>query len=183
MDRQRPEAAAVSPALGLVQRRAPPDVDAQPRREETPMSAVTEAIAAEARLAAKYCGVSLIGFVVDVAVLHLMLGVGLEPAWARVISLVCAMHVTFVLNGLHVFRQLDRRRWPGQWVRYMACNAVGNICNYLIFVTMVSTHWPLIANPTFAIAVGSTAAWALNFATTRFLAFPGRRSRQARRDP
>ena len=136
------------------------------------MSRVTRSIADEARLAVKYCGVSLIGFAVDLAVLHLLLGLRLEPAWARVVSLACAMHVTFLLNGLHVFRRLDRRRWPGQWARYMACNGVGNFCNYWIFVTMVSTHWPLVANPAFAVAVGSAAAWGLNFATTRFLAFP-----------
>jgi len=147
------------------------------------MAKLTETIFGEAKLAAKYCGVSLIGFSVDVAVLHLMLRVGFEPAWARVASLASAMHVTFVLNGLHVFRQLDRRRWLGQWARYMACNGLGNFCNYWIFVTMVSTHWRLIANPTFAVAVGSAAAWVLNFATTRFLAFPARCSPQAEPSP
>ncbi len=147
------------------------------------MTKLTERFVGEARLAAKYCGVSLIGFGVDVAVLHLMLGVALEPAWARVVSLLCAMHVTFLLNGLHVFRQLERKRWPGQWARYMACNGFGNFCNYWIFVTMVSTHWPLIADPTFAVAVGSTTAWVLNFATTRFLAFPARCSPPAEPSP
>lgn len=131
-----------------------------------------EKICAEAKLTAKYSGVSLVGLGVDVTMLHILLHAGLEAAWARVVSLVCAMHVTFILNGLHVFRRLERGQWPSQWLRYMACNGFGNFCNYWIFVTMVSTHWPLIANPTFAVAVGSAAAWMLNFATTRLLAFP-----------
>ncbi len=135
--------------------------------------------AGEAKLAAQYCGVSLIGFGVDLAVLHLMLWVGLEPAWARVVSLLCAMHVTFVINGVHVFRQLDRRRWLSQWARYMACNGFGNFCNYWAFVTLVSTHWPVISNPTFGVAAGSICAWVINFAATRFVVFPRRRLPQA----
>ncbi len=131
-----------------------------------------EAVLRELRFAANHCGVSVIGFGVDVAVLHIMLWVGLEPAWARVVSLACAMHVTFVINGLRVFRQLDRRLLVGQWARYMVCNGIGNICNYWIFVTMISSHWPVIANPTVAVAVGSAGAWAINFCATRFVVFP-----------
>jgi putative flippase GtrA len=135
---------------------------------------IPQPIRREAVLAAKYCGVSLIGFAVDLSVLQLMLP-WLEPAWARVISLLCAMHVTFVINGLHVFRLLDRRRLPAQWAAYMATNGVGNFCNYWIFVTMVSTHWPVVASPPFAVAVASVCGWAINFVATRGLVFPSRR--------
>lgn len=133
------------------------------------------------RLVAKYCGVSLLGFATDVAILQLALHMGLEPAWARVVSLVCAMHVTFLLNGLHVFRRLDRRRAAGQWARYMLSNACGNLLNYWLFVTLVSTRWPLVANPAFAVAVGSSVAWTFNFTATRFLVFRDRRRRRASR--
>jgi putative flippase GtrA len=136
------------------------------------MKNLTKAAAREAWIAVQYCGVSLVGFGVDVSVLHLMLWAGLQPAWARVVSLLCAMHVTFVLNGLHVFRKLDRQRWVGQWARYMACNGFGNACNYWIFVTLVSTHWQFVSNPTVAVAAGSAWAWLINFAMTRFLVFP-----------
>ncbi len=136
------------------------------------MTPLNEAVLREVKLAAKYCGVSLIGFGVDVSVLHLMMWLRLEPAWARVVSLTCAMHVTFVINGLKVFHQLDRPRLIGQWASYMACNAAGNVSNYWIFVTLVSTHWQVISNPTFAVAVGSASAWVINFAATRFVVFP-----------
>ncbi|HUO22274.1 MAG TPA: GtrA family protein [Caulobacteraceae bacterium] len=133
-------------------------------------------------IALSYCGVSLVGFVVDVAMVRLMIRLGLEPAWARVVSLLCAMHTTFVLNGLHVFRQLQLRTLPGQWARYMLCNGFGNLCNYWLFVTLVSTHWPVIAAPSFAVAAGSVAAWAINFAATRFVVFPHRPSRASPQD-
>jgi putative flippase GtrA len=127
--------------------------------------------AKERRLVLRYAGVSLIGFVADATVLHLFIELGMAPAWARLISLAFAMHVTFVLNGLHVFRQLDRKRLPRQWGGYMATNAFGNFCNYWIFVTLVSTHWRVIANPLFALAVGSFTAWVMNFAATRYVVF------------
>ncbi len=140
----------------------------------TPTKPLTKPALRESGLILRYCGVSLIGLGVDVSLLHLMLWVGLEPAWARVISLLCAMHVTFVINGVHVFRQLERGRLVSQWARYMACNGFGNACNYWIFVTMVSTHWPIVASPTFAVAVGSLCAWMINFAATRLWVFPRR---------
>lgn len=129
----------------------------------------------ERRLVLKYAGVSLIGFVVDALLLHAGVALGMEPAWARLISLVCAMQVTFTLNGLHVFRCLEWSAVPRQWTSYMVTNAFGNFCNYWIFVTMVSTHWPVISGHLFALAVGSFTAWLANYASTRFLVFRRRR--------
>jgi len=127
--------------------------------------------AKERRLVMKYAGVSLIGFCVDAAILHTLVELGMAAAWARLISLTCAMHVTFVINGLHVFRELDRKRLPRQWAGYMLTNAFGNFCNYWIFVTLVSTHWPVVSNHLFALGVGSLTAWATNYASTRFFVF------------
>lgn len=129
------------------------------------------ALAQEIRLALTFGGVGLIGFCVDAALLRLGLGLGL-PAWgARIISLFCAMQATFTINGLHVFRSLDRSRFASQWAGYMLANGFGNLCNYWIFLTLVSTHWPVVANHYFALAAGSLSAWAINFAGTRLFVF------------
>lgn len=125
-------------------------------------------------LVVKFTGVSLIGFVVDLTVLQSLLWAGLEPAWARVISLICAMHMTFVINGLHVFKGLDRRCWRRQWASYLLTNGFGNFCNYWIFVTLVSTHWPLVSTPPVGVVAGSACAWAINYLANRFLVFPQR---------
>jgi putative flippase GtrA len=127
----------------------------------------------------RYVGVSLLGFVTDAGVLYILGALGMEAAWARLISLGCAMHLTFMLNGLHVFRELDRKRLPRQWVTYMATNGFGNLCNYLIFVTLVSTHWPVVSNHLFALGVGSLSAWVMNFAATRFIVFRKRKQAEA----
>lgn len=130
-------------------------------------------------MAAKYTGVSLVGFAVDFAVLNLAMAGGLAPAWARVISLALAMHVTFLLNGLHVFGALQPGRGAiRQWAAYMATNGFGNLCNYWIFVTLVSLHWAVVSRPAFAICVGSACAWAINYLCTRYVVF-GRTARAA----
>ena len=119
----------------------------------------------------RYASVSLVGFGVDACLLHLGVMLGFETAWARVISLGCAMQTTFVLNGLHVFRTLDRASLPRQWASYMGTNAFGNFCNYWIFVTLVSLHWRVISGHMVALAIASFCAWMLNYASTRFLVF------------
>jgi putative flippase GtrA len=125
----------------------------------------------EAKLALKFAAVSLLGFGVDAVVLSIALRCGLEPAWARLISLFCAMQVTFVINRRHVFRAHEAGSVAWQWLRYMGSNGVGNACNYWIFVTMVSTHWPVVAAPMVALAAGSFAAWLINFLCNRYFVF------------
>jgi putative flippase GtrA len=129
------------------------------------------ALGREAGLAMKFAGVSLIGLATDVGLLHVIVAAGVAPVWARVISLFCAMQVTFVINGVHVFRCLDRKRLPHQWACYMASGGFGNICNYWIFVTLVSLHRPLVSDPLLDVAIGSFCAWMINFIGARFLVF------------
>ena len=125
----------------------------------------------EARLAARFWAVSLIGFCADAALLRLGLYAGLRPDWARAISLFCAMQTTFAINGLLVFRCLEKSRLAGQWAGYMCANGFGNLCNYLIFLTLVSTHWSVVSAPMFALTMGSAAAGLINYAGTRLLVF------------
>ena len=125
------------------------------------------------RLLAKFTGVALIGFAVSAAILHLGLEAGLRPWAARLIALLCAMHVTFLINGRFVFRALTRRRFLAQWAAYVTNSAFGNFCNYWVFVTLESTHRPVIGNPYVALLAGSMVAWAINFTGARFVVFGG----------
>ena len=123
------------------------------------------------RLLAKFTGVALIGFVVSAVVLHLCLEAELRPWAARLVALVCAMNVTFLINGRFVFRALSRQRFLAQWGAYVANSAFGNFCNYWVFVTLESTHRPVIGNPYVALVFGSIVAWAINFVGARFVVF------------
>jgi putative flippase GtrA len=122
-------------------------------------------------LLAKFTGASLIGFVFSAATLHFGLQAGL-PGWgARLIALLVAMHVTFFINGRFVFRALTRERFLGLWAAYVANSAVGNTCNFLIFMGLRSTHRPVISDPYVAFLGGAITAWAINFLGARFVVF------------
>jgi putative flippase GtrA len=123
------------------------------------------------RLLVKFSGVALIGFAVSAAILHLGLQAGLRPWAARLIALVCAMNMTFLLNGRFVFGTLSRRTFAPQWCAYTANSAFGNFCNYWVFVTLESTHRPVIGDPYLALLAGSITAWAINFTGARLLVF------------
>ena len=122
-------------------------------------------------LLVKFTLVSGLGFVTDATLLHVMIEAGLTPAAARIVSLLCAMQVTFLINGLLVFRCLDRARPWRQWATYLLAHGLGNFCNYWIFVTLVSLHRSPLAKPLAALAVSSVLAWALNYLAARYLVF------------
>jgi putative flippase GtrA len=153
-------------------------LECAPRPREVPGR--EERLRAEAGWAVKHAAVSVAGFAVDFAVLHLVMRAGLEPAWARVVSLACAVNATFVLNGALVFRCLGwGRRLGRQWLAYLATNAFGNLCNYWIFVTLVSLHRPLLSRPVVALAAASLSAWGINYSAARLVVF-GKELRQRR---
>jgi len=130
-------------------------------------------------LLVKFSGAALIGFAVSALVLHLGLEAGLRPWISRLIALVVAMNVTFFINGRFVFGGFSRRRLVSQWGAYLTNSAIGNTCNYWVFVTLESTHREVIGNPYVALLAGSVVAWAINFAGARFIVF-GRVGRRLR---
>jgi putative flippase GtrA len=125
----------------------------------------------EGRLAILYSLTAGLGFLTDVTVLKIGMSLGLDAAWARALSLFCAMQTTFWVNALFVFRCREPRRWPMQWLRYMAGNGVGNLCNYLLFTTLLSLHRPILSNRWLAVGLGGLLAWVINYACARLLVF------------
>jgi putative flippase GtrA len=134
-------------------------------------------------LPVKFTLVSVLGFATDATLLHLMIEVGLTPAIARIVSLLSAMQVTFLVNGLLVFRCLDRARPWRQWATYMVSHGLGNLCNYWIFVTLLSLHRLPLSKPLAALAVSSVMAWGLNYVAARYLVFRDVQVRAARVTP
>jgi putative flippase GtrA len=131
----------------------------------------------------KFTLASVLGFTCDAAILRVLIGMGATPAVARLVSLLCAMQVTFLVNGLLVFRCLDIARPWRQWAAYMLAHGVGNFCNYWIFVTLVSLHRSLFAKPLPALAVASVLAWAINYLAARYIVFRRVRAGMSRPDP
>lgn len=131
----------------------------------------------EAPLALRFGAVGCLGFAADVAVMKLGLALHLSPALARFISLFLAMQLTFTVNGLFVFRCLEVRRLPRQWIGYMGSNGLGNLCNYLIFLALAASRLPVVSGKVEALTVGSLTAWAINYLGARHIAFRDLRER------
>ncbi len=125
----------------------------------------------ESRIALKFAATGCLGFLTDITVLRLSLIWGLSPFIGRAISLTVAMQVTFLINGLLVFRCLKRGSWRGQWLGYMGTNGVGNLCNYLIFSGLVLSRWPVVSRHGWALVAGSVTAYAMNYVCVRLLVF------------
>ena len=129
----------------------------------------------EALLIGGHVSVSLAGFALDALLLTTSQGSGLHAPVARLISLFWAMQATFLLNGLLVFKNLAPSALPAQWVCYMTSNGIGNLVNYLVFVGLVETRWPVVSNRYAALCVGACFAWTINYSGARLWAF-GRRT-------
>lgn len=125
----------------------------------------------EARTALGYSAVACVGFILDAVLLKGLLGLGVGPAWARVISLSSAMQATFLVNGFVVFRCVGPENLARSWVGYMTTNGLGNLCNYCMFLTLVSLHHPTMSRPYVAVAAGGVAAWLINYICLRFVVF------------
>lgn len=126
----------------------------------------------EAGTALKFAAVGGLGFLTDISVLRLCLRVlHLTALEGRAISLACAMQVTFVINGLVVFRCLTWRSCGRQWLAYMASNGLGNLINYLVFAGLVSSRLPEVSRNGWALVISSLIAYAFNFLCARFMVF------------
>jgi putative flippase GtrA len=126
----------------------------------------------EAVTALKFAVVGGLGFLTDISVLRLCLrGLHMTPFEGRAISLACAMQVTFLINGLLVWRCLSWRNCLRQWLAYMGGNGFGNLINYLVFAGLVASRLPQVSRNGWALVISSAIAYAVNFACARFMVF------------
>jgi putative flippase GtrA len=134
----------------------------------------------EGVIALKFAAVGCLGFLADISVLHLCLhDLKLSPFAGRAVSLTCAMQITFLVNGLLVFRCLSLRQCLRQWAGYMATNGVGNLINYLVFAGLVGSRWPEVSRTGWALVIGSAIAYVFNFACVRLMVFGAPRAKIA----
>ncbi|MEJ0023628.1 MAG: hypothetical protein WDN76_09500 [Alphaproteobacteria bacterium] len=53
----------------------------------------------------------------------------------------------------------------------MASQSLGNLCNYAIFVWLVSAHLDTLSNHAVALTIGAVSGWFVNYAGARFAVF------------
>ena len=125
----------------------------------------------------RFAGAGVAGLVVDAGVLYLMMGLGLGWAPARVLSFLAAVWATWQLNRRYTFEASGASAWR-QWWRYLLAMSGGGLVNYAAYsaVMLYAAHWwplhlPISLLPLFAVAVGSLAGMAVNFASAKFFVF------------
>jgi putative flippase GtrA len=121
---------------------------------------------------ARFSLVGAAGFVVDAAVLNVLLawsGLGLYSG--RVCSYLAAATFTWALNRAFTFRGADRARPGAQWGKFLSANALGAAVNYGAYALLVATLSNVAARPVLGVAAGSIAGLAFNFAASKFWVF------------
>ena len=113
------------------------------------------------------------GFLMDAAVLYLMLALGLGPYAGRVVSYLAAATLTFALNRAWTFRAAARAPVARQWGAFVALNLLGFAANYGTYAALIGGSPLVAADPILGVAAGSVAGMFINFAVSRRFVFRG----------
>lgn len=113
------------------------------------------------------------GLVVDVAVLYLALALGLGFYAGRVVSFLSAVFATWQINRRYTFAVADNATlslWREWWL-YLAAMMGGGLVNYAAYSAAIAFGPRLALWPMAAVAAGSVAGMAVNFASSKFFVF------------
>lgn len=122
---------------------------------------------------ARFAFAGVAGLAVDVAVLYLALALGFGPYSGRVLSFLCAVFATWQINRRYTFAAADGAHvslWREWWL-YLTAMLGGGLVNYAAYSAAIAfgpraPWWPMLA-----VAAGSLAGMAVNFASAKFFVF------------
>jgi putative flippase GtrA len=122
---------------------------------------------------ARFAFAGVAGLAVDVAVLYLALALGLGFYAGRVVSFLCAVFATWQINRRYTFATAGGARvslWREWWL-YLTAMLGGGLVNYAAYSAAIAfgpraPWWPMLA-----VAAGSLAGMAVNFASAKFFVF------------
>ena len=110
-------------------------------------------------------------FVVDVAVLQLMLALGLDPYSGRLVSFLAGSTCAFLFNRGFTFKDRRRTGIRRQWAGFLAVNGIGGLVNYGVYASLVASVTVVAQWPILGVAAGSLSGLAFNFTLSRRLVF------------
>jgi len=133
---------------------------------------MTEAFRSARRELVRFTLVGAAGFLVDAGALMLALhGLGLGLYGGRVFSYLCAATFTWICNRRFTFAAASSGAPLTQWLRFLGANAIGGAVNYGVYAAIVTYTAAGAAWPVAAVAAGSVAGLAFNFAASKFWVF------------
>jgi putative flippase GtrA len=120
----------------------------------------------------RFALVGAIGFVVDVGVLYVALGLfGVNPYMGRVISYLCAATSTWYLHRRITFRNRPSQAIGREWLKFVAFNGVGGALNYATYVACLHYFANSSAAPAIGVALGSAVGLSINYTLSRHVVF------------
>jgi putative flippase GtrA len=119
----------------------------------------------------RYLCVGGFGFCVDALVLSLLMTAGVSSSGARIISLLCAMTLTWLLNRRFGFRMTTQKS-PTEYLRYALVSLLSAGLNYGIYFICLGFMIPLGA-----LCVGTASAMVLNFCGYNFWVFSNQQNK------
>jgi putative flippase GtrA len=125
----------------------------------------------------RFAVIGALGMPVDAGVLWLMTHrVGLDPYSGRVVSWLSAATFTWIGNRYFTFgarRAKGLIPALGEWLRFLAANAVGGLLNVGLYSTLVRFAPPPANNLYVALVLGVLAGLIFNFTLSKTLVFKG----------
>lgn len=112
-----------------------------------------------------------VGFLVDVAILYLMLAGGLGYFVGRAISFLSAVIVTWQINRRYTFYATAHDGLWREWWRYLVAMSAGGVVNYSCYTAVVLLLPKTYLLPVIAVAAGSISGLGVNFLTSKFWVF------------
>ena len=113
----------------------------------------------------------MLAFLVDASVLQAALALGLDPYSGRVASYLCAATAAWAMNRRYTFRVPGREGLAGEWLAYLAANAIGGLVNYGTYVLALWLSGAVRTWPVLGVAAGSVAGLAFNFVVNKYWVF------------
>lgn len=120
--------------------------------------------------------VGVIGFIVDAAILYL-LKASLGLYYGRLLSFICAVLTTWVLNRHLTFsKRASGLSLTHEFSRYLGLMLGGGVVNYVSYALLVYFVEFVARQPVWGVAVGSVAGMMVNYLLARFFVFRGKPS-------
>ena len=116
--------------------------------------------------------VGAIGFLVDAAVLYVLVSWHVHPLLARSVSFPTALLATWLLNSRWTFGEYrDENSQVRQALGYVIVQCVGSAANYVVFALCLPITGASSLGAVAALAIGSAVGLFVNFVGSRLLVF------------
>ena len=112
-------------------------------------------------------------FHVDMAVVQILFEAGSGLYASRIVSYLCAATFAWWFNRRFTFAAQRSPNLLQEWVRYLGANIWGGVLNYAVYALLVSSIAVFARYPFLAVAIGSAAGLAVNFAMSSRFVFRG----------